>query len=642
MRLLLAVVLPLTLLIFNQAFAEDAGSLEISLEYTNGDRVDPSETKLIVYQDDGNTPYLEINSVSSNPFVINPLPLGHHYTVEANINGMYAGIANVDLTKSDTRKIGIPISGGIRFSVFYDDGYTPIKGATVSIKSTDGKEWRQDLTDNAGKTMRFWLQSTSKQDDHYIAEISISPNITYTYSPVKIFQGIQHDYKVVTKWPKILDYAITVSVYNENLKKVSKSDGSFVLRVYDSEKHLVAEDPVDPRGNAVLSNLNIGQFVIQAEKKSDNQIHVDEIWGSIKIILTGNEDSFSIFKNETLPISELNCQCVAFRLDDIQDFWLNDVQIAIMEVFQKKQIPLTVGIVGNQFGNDTKLTSFVTGLINQEKFEFEVANRGFGNVDFTQLPKDEQSLLLKKTNEKIYDVLKVKPAVFIPPLNKFNDETLMVLEENGMTHLSASILQGDKPPFDLKNAAIYQFPEVATTGYYDPDLGSFVGISSDKTYDDLKESLGKYGFAVVTLHLQEFSKFQDREYTNQVNSNQINELEKLIEKVQKEGIKIVLIRKINVDATTDKQIIPNWIKNNAGWWSAGQIGDNDFASGIEYMIKEGIIMVFASSGQTSEEAVIPDWIRNNAGWWSADQIGDKDFLAGIEYLVKSGIINVGH
>src|SRR3972149_5220914 len=396
--------------------------------------------------------------------------------------------------------------------------------------------------------MRFWLQSTSKQDDHYIAEISIAPNITYTYSPVKIFQGIQHDYKVVTKWPKILDYAITVSVYNENLKKVSKSDGSFVLRVYDSEKHLVTEDPVDPRGNAVLSNLNIGQFVIQAEKKSDNQIHVDEIWGSIKIILTGNEDSFSIFKNETLPISELNCQCVAFRLDDIQDFWLNDVQIAIMEVFQKKQIPLTVGIVGNQFGN----------------------------VDFTQLPKDEQNLLLKKTNEKIYDVLKVKPAVFIPPLNKFNDETLMVLEENGMTHLSASILQGDKPPFDLKNAGIYQFPEVATTGYYDPDLGSFVGISSDKTYDDLKEGLGKHGFAVVTLHLQEFSKFQDGEYTNQVNSNQINELEKLIEKVQKEGIKIVLIRKINVDIPTDKQIIPNWIKNNAKWWSSGQIGDNDF------------------------------------------------------------------
>src|SRR3989304_1104498 len=613
MRLLLAVVLPLTLLIFNQAFAEDAGSLEISLEYTNGDRVDPSETKLIGYQDDGNTPYLEINSVSSNPFVINPLPLGHHYTVEANINGMFAGISNGDLPKADTRKKGIPISGAIRFSAFYDDGYTPIKGATVSIKSTDGKEWRQDLTDNAVKTMRFWLQSTSKQDDHYIAEISISPNITYTYSPVKIFQGIQHDYKVVTKWPKILDYAITVSVYNENLKKVSKSDGSFVLRVYDSEKHLVAEDPVDPRGNAVLSNLNIGQFVIQAEKKSDNQIHVDEIWGSIKIILTGNEDSL-----------------------------LNDVQIAIMEVFQKKQIPLTVGIVGNQFGNDTKLTSFVTGLINQEKFEFEVANRGFGNVDFTQLPKDEQNLLLKKTNEKIYDVLKVKPAVFIPPLNKFNDDTLMVLEENGMTHLSASILQGDKPPFALKNAAIYQFPEVATTGYYDPDLGSFVGISSDKTYDDVKESLGKYSFAVVTLHLQEFSKFQDREYTNQVNYNQINELEKLIEKVQKEGIKIVLIRKINVNATTDKQIIPNWIKNNAGWWSAGQIGDNDFASGIEYMIKEGIIMVFASSGQTSEEAVIPDWIRNNAGWWSADQIGDKDFLAGIEYLVKSGIINVGH
>jgi hypothetical protein len=90
------------------------------------------------------------------------------------------------------------------------------------------------------------------------------------------------------------------------------------------------------------------------------------------------------------------------------------------------------------------------------------------------------------------------------------------------------------------------------------------------------------------------------------------------------------------------RIIPNWIKNNAKWWSAGQIGNKDFVTGSEYMIREEIIQVSASSGQKSEEAVIPDWIRNNAGWWSADQIGDKDFLAGIEYLVKSGIINVGH
>lgn len=37
--------------------------------------------------------------------------------------------------------------------------------------------------------------------------------------------------------------------------------------------------------------------------------------------------------------------------------------------------------------------------------------------------------------------------------------------------------------------------------------------------------------------------------------------------------------------------IPNWIKNNAKWWADGQISDNDFVKGIEFLIKIGIIRI---------------------------------------------------
>ena len=37
--------------------------------------------------------------------------------------------------------------------------------------------------------------------------------------------------------------------------------------------------------------------------------------------------------------------------------------------------------------------------------------------------------------------------------------------------------------------------------------------------------------------------------------------------------------------------IPSWIKNNAGWWADGQIDDNSFVQGIQYMIKEGIMKI---------------------------------------------------
>ncbi|MCZ6702262.1 MAG: hypothetical protein O6940_04390 [Ignavibacteria bacterium] len=37
---------------------------------------------------------------------------------------------------------------------------------------------------------------------------------------------------------------------------------------------------------------------------------------------------------------------------------------------------------------------------------------------------------------------------------------------------------------------------------------------------------------------------------------------------------------------------------------------------------------------------IPDWIRNNAGWWAEGAIGDKDFVSGIQYLIKQKIMQI--
>jgi len=43
---------------------------------------------------------------------------------------------------------------------------------------------------------------------------------------------------------------------------------------------------------------------------------------------------------------------------------------------------------------------------------------------------------------------------------------------------------------------------------------------------------------------------------------------------------------------------------------------------------------------TSEESQIPEWIKNNAGWWSQGLISDDDFINGIQYLIQVGIISV--
>ncbi len=86
--------------------------------------------------------------------------------------------------------------------------------------------------------------------------------------------------------------------------------------------------------------------------------------------------------------------------------------------------------------------------------------------------------------------------------------------------------------------------------------------------------------------------------------------------------------------------IPDWVQNNAGWWAEGLIDDSDFASGIEFMIKEGIIQVPLTEKQQDGESVIPDWVKNNAGWWAEGLISDMDFVLGIQWLITNGIMKV--
>ena len=97
---------------------------------------------------------------------------------------------------------------------------------------------------------------------------------------------------------------------------------------------------------------------------------------------------------------------------------------------------------------------------------------------------------------------------------------------------------------------------------------------------------------------------------------------------------------VSLSASGQNYNIPDWIKNNAKWWSEGQIDDNSFVQGIEFLISEGIINVPITQKSVSPTNEIPSWIRTNAAWWADGQISDTDFVKGIEFLANSGIISV--
>jgi hypothetical protein len=77
---------------------------------------------------------------------------------------------------------------------------------------------------------------------------------------------------------------------------------------------------------------------------------------------------------------------------------------------------------------------------------------------------------------------------------------------------------------------------------------------------------------------------------------------------------------------TKSSSVPEWVKNNAGWWADGQIPDSAFIDGIEYLIKDGIIVVSNAKQSESQTDGIPEWIKNNAGWWADGRIPDSAFI----------------
>jgi hypothetical protein len=105
-------------------------------------------------------------------------------------------------------------------------------------------------------------------------------------------------------------------------------------------------------------------------------------------------------------------------------------------------------------------------------------------------------------------------------------------------------------------------------------------------------------------------------------------------------IEIIGTNALNPFTSNPEIKIPDWIKNNAGWWSTDLIEDTDFVSGIQYLIKEGIMNIPETQSGQYVEQDIPSWIKNNAGWWADGLIEDTDFVSGIQYLITNGIMHV--
>jgi len=652
------------------SYAEEFGQLNIDIRYTNGDRVSAHNVIMKIYPEGTDDLYTQLKPNSEYPYFVAMLPLDKEFRIDAYVNGMYSGSYNVDIKNNlDEIDFTFPVSSGVKFQVLYDDKFTPIEGAKIQIKNHEGKTLFNDFTDKYGKSIRFWTAPTILEENFYEVEISIGENIVHKYSPLILNPGERKDLKITTPWPKIIESPVTIHAYKKDMTPLTFADGKFLAKLYDKENNQVAKSNINIQGDAYFSLIPLGDYriVIQDSKEdaisffanqtvtlSNNSQEIEVIGYQLippKLLVTKENIGFvqqgvalDTVEEKIIPsttkkpeIKKLSCTCVAFRFDDVQDYWLNAVQIEVLEVFENRNSPLTIGIIGDRIGNDQKIISYINASISDDSIE--IANHGWDHEDFTMYNKTYQSSLIQKTNEKIQDLFGVKPTVFIPPFNSFNENTTAVMLDDGITHFSSEF-DFSTPPYPLVDAELYNFPQGAFTGELTQNKNFIVGISHKLTLSQIKQNIEEFGFAVVTMHPQEFSEIKKGQYLNQVNEKQIRELELLLDRLRFEEIKIVPISEINLDSNQNNSI-PKWIKNTAKWWADGTISQEEFVIALQFLVKENVIFLqdlTVVNENASQD--IPLWIKNNAEWWSEGKISDSEFALGIKYFIENKIIRV--
>jgi len=256
------------------------------------------------------------------------------------------------------------------------------------------------------------------------------------------------------------------------------------------------------------------------------------------------------------------CHCVIFRMDDVQDKWLETAQLAAMNLFITRNQSLTLGLIMNGIGNDSKILGQIS--LGREKGLFELALHGWDHIDYTRLNEQQQKASLALANEKMVRLFGNGSDIFITPYGTFNNNTLNAMSQLGIRILSAALFS--EGSFD-RNGTIFNLNNYNTntthsslysnssTIYHIPGMVFFksdehnkraVKIPIKTILSDVNNSIRKFGYSVIVFHPQDFvSTDQNGQVVSSgLDVSQLKDLSQLIGEILSSGIKIISFDKL--------------------------------------------------------------------------------------------------
>ncbi len=246
--------------------------------------------------------------------------------------------------------------------------------------------------------------------------------------------------------------------------------------------------------------------------------------------------------------SKNSCPCIVFRLDDVKGSYLSAVQTKIMDVFQKENASLTIGVIGSGFSSDSKLVSYLKNNFKPHHATIELANNGWRDENLATHTLSAQISIMNNTNQVLQKILGKKPNVLVAPFDLYDNDTLKALQQLKMNVISSSVWNEDK--FVTVNGKVvgnkdslglYHVPSMTD---FQIDLGNesyWANIPKNTVIANINSHISKYGYDVILLHPQNFAVFTNGKYANTVDKTSLDELSSIIDYVKSKHMQITTL-----------------------------------------------------------------------------------------------------
>jgi mannuronan 5-epimerase len=304
----------------------------------------------------------------------------------------------------------------------------------------------------------------------------------------------------------------------------------------------------------IIIILSIGTSTINAKGTTGSIRKITNasmpiISGSVKTsseINTSSSPSFNVIGNNKINHSS-SCYCVIFRLSGIQDYFVHNAQLAVMDLFLKRNQSLSLGLIMNNIGNDTAIVQKI--LEGSRKDLFALALNGWNYTNYSKLTEKEQKESLSKANEKMQVLFGKRSDIIIPPYGTFDNSTLNAMRQLGIRILSSNVAVDKNQDFIADGTSkttitgqrsklnqIYHMPAMTSFNTYD-STGNMIKVPINQILSDIERSMTKYGYAVINLDPQFFLN-KNGKLSTELNKQEINNLSSLIDYLISKNIRI--------------------------------------------------------------------------------------------------------